>query len=127
MALVVSGPLRHAVYSEAVGVIAYEVHLAWDRLQELLLTLPLLVLVVQSVLVFINLDNDHAVLSLHHEIHSDKALGAPVEPDRDLASEIDPLGLQVAFYAFLVDPNPSTATVCLMNVAIANLAKSTAA
>ena len=127
MALVVSGPLRHAVYAKAVGVIAYEVHLAWDRLQELLLTLSLLDPVVQSVLVLINLDDDHAVLSHHHEIHSDKALGAPVEPDRDLASEIDPLGLQVAFYAFFVDPDPSTATAFLMTVASAIPTKPTAA
>ena len=127
MALVVGSSLRHAVYAKAVGIEAYEVHLAWDRLQKLLLTLPLPVFVVQSVLVFVNLDDDHAVLSLDHEIHPDVALGAPVKPDRDLASEINALSLQVAFYAFLMNLDPLAPTTLLMNVASANLAKSTAA
>ena len=61
MALVVGSSLRHAVYTEAVGIEAYEVHLARDRLQELLLALSLLDSVVQSVLMFVNLHDDPCV------------------------------------------------------------------
>ena len=127
MALVVGSSLRHAVYAKAVGIEAYEVHLAWDRLQELLLTLPLLVLVVQSVLMFVTLHDDHAVLSLHHEVHSDKALGALVKPNHDLASEINALSLQVAFYAFLMNLDPLAPTTLLMNVASATVTETSTA
>ena len=127
MALVVGSSLRLSVYAKAVGIIAYEVHLAWDRLQKLLLTLPLLALVVQSVLVLINLHDDHAVLSLHHEIHPDEALRAPVKPNHDLTSEINALSLQITLYAFFMNLDPLTPTALLMMVAVATLAKPAAA
>ena len=76
---------------------------------------------------FVDLNNNHAVLSLNHEVHPGEASEVPVEPDCELASEIDPLGLQVAFYAFFVDPDPSTATAFLMTVAMAIMGKPTAA
>ena len=127
MALVVGSSLRHAVYAKAVGIIAYEVHLARNRLQELLLTLPLLVFVVQSVLMFVNLDNDHAVLSHHHKVYPDVALGVPVEPDHDLASKINALSLQITLYTFFMNLDPLAPTSLLMLVAVATMQKSTAA
>ena len=127
MALVVSGPLRHAVDAEAVGVKAYEVHLAWDRLQELLLTLSLLDPVVQSVLVFVNLKNNHAVLSLDREIHPDEALGVPVEPDSDLASKINALSLQVALHTLLMNLDPLAPTTLLMTVASSTVTETSTA
>ena len=76
---------------------------------------------------FVHLDDDHAVLSLHNEVHPGEASEVPVEPDSDLTSEINALSLQVALYAFLMDPDPLAPTACLMNVARATLAKSAAA
>ena len=78
-------------------------------------------------LVLIHLDDDNAVLSLHDEVYPNESLGFPVEPDRDLTSKFNALGLQVAFYAFLMDLDSSTATTFLMPVAMATLAKPTAA
>ena len=75
----------------------------------------------------VNLDYDHAVLSHHHEVYPDVALGAPVKPNHDLTSEINALSLQITLYAFLVDLDPLAPTACLMNVAMANLAKAAAA
>ena len=126
MALVVGSSLRHAVYAKAVGVEPNEVHLAWDRLQKLLLTLSLLDPVVQSVLMFVNLDDDNAVLSHHHEVHPDKALGAPVKPDRDLASKFNALSLQITLHTLFMNFDPLTPTALLMKVAVATLAKATA-
>ena len=127
MALVMSGRLGHTVYAEAMGIIAYEVHLTRDSLQELLLTPPLLDPVVQCMLVLIHLDDDRATLSFNHEVHSNKSLGVLVEPDCELTSKFDPLGLQLTFYAFLMDLDPLAPTTLLMTVASSTVTETSTA
>ena len=77
-------------------------------------------------LVFICLDDDNATLSLHNKVYPDVALGVPIEPYNDLTLEINTLSLKVAFYALLVDLDPSTSTALLMTVASATVPKATA-
>ena len=77
-------------------------------------------------LMFICLDDDNATLSLHDKVYPDVAPGVPIEPNNDLTFEINALSLKVAFYALLVDLDPSTSTALLMTVASATVPKATA-
>ena len=93
MPLVVADPLGLPVDAECVGIDSDEMHLPRNCLQELLLALSFLASVVEGVLVLINFHDDNTVLSLHDKVYPDVAPGVPIEPDHDLTSKINALGL----------------------------------